>query len=60
MNSSWVTLLFVIRHLGKFIYLEFRILRVTTLLHILYFSVYSGFKTLFFLLNTFYEHTTLV
>ena len=36
------------------------ILRATTLLHLLYFSVNSGIKTLFLILNTCYEHTTLL
>ena len=36
------------------------ILLATTLLHLLYFSVISGIKTLFHIVNTCYEHTTLV
>ena len=36
------------------------ILLATTLLHLLYFSVISSIKTLFHIVNTCYEHTTLV
>ena len=56
MNSAWVTSLIVIRDLGKFSY-NFR---ATILLYFLYFSTYSGIKTLFLILNTCYAHNILV
>ena len=34
--------------------------RANSLLHLLYFSSYSGIKTLFLILNICYEHTLLV
>ena len=34
--------------------------RANSLLHLLYFSTYSGIKTLFLILNICYEHTLLV
>ena len=52
MNSSWMTSLIVIRDLGKFSY-NFR---ATILLYFLYFSTYSGIKTLFLILNICSEH----
>ena len=42
------------------LFLTFVNFRVTSLLHLLYFSTYSGFKTLFLILNIYYEHTILV
>ena len=60
MNSSWVTLLIVIRHLGKLLFYSFVNFRTTSLLHLLYFSTYSGIKTLFLILNICYEHNILV
>ena len=54
MNSSWVTSLIVIRDLGKFSYFYascFVNFRATVLLHLLYFSTYSGIKTLPYLIH---------
>ena len=63
MNSSWVTSLIMIRHLGKFSTLRVYKLRfslyntkdvnfeATSLLHLLSVSTHSGVKTLFFILN---------
>ena len=42
------------------LFLTFVNFRVTNLLHLLYFSTYSGIKTLFLILNICYEHTILV
>ena len=42
------------------LFLTFVNFRVTSLLHLLYFSTYSGIKTLFLILNICYEHTILV
>ena len=42
------------------LFLTFVNFRVTSLLHLLYFSTYSGIKTLFLILNIYYEHTILV
>ena len=40
--------------------LSFVNFRATILLHLLYFSTYSGIKTLFLILNICYEHNILV
>ena len=40
--------------------LSFGNFRATSLLHLLYFSTYSGIKTLFLILNICYEHNILV
>ena len=42
------------------LFLSFVNFRATILLHLLYFSTYSGIKTLFLILNICYEHTILV
>ena len=62
MKSSWVTSLIVIRDLGKFSYflISFVNFRASILLHFLYFSTYSGIKTLFLILDICYEHNILV
>ena len=45
----------------QFIFLSFVNFRATIILfHLLYFSTYSGIKTLFLILNISYEHKTLV
>ena len=42
------------------LFLSFVNFRAITLLHILYFSTYSGIKTFFLILNICYEHDILV
>ena len=42
------------------LFLNFVNFRATSLFHLLYFSTYSGVKTLFLILNIYYEHTILV
>ena len=42
------------------LFLSFVNFRATILLHPLYFSTYSGIKTLFLILNISYEHNILV
>ena len=42
------------------LFLSFVNFRATILLHLLYFSTYSGIKTLFLILNICYEHNILV
>ena len=42
------------------LFLSFGNFRATILLHPLYFSTYSGIKTLFLILNIYYEHNILV
>ena len=42
------------------LFLTFVNFRVASLLHLLYFSTYSVIKTLFLILNIYYEHTILV
>ena len=42
------------------LFLSFMNFRATILLHLLYFSTYSGIKTLFLILNICYEHNILV
>ena len=42
------------------IFLSFVNFRATSLLHLLYFSTYSGIKTLSRILNVWYEHNILV
>ena len=42
------------------LFLRFVNFRATILLHLLYFSTYSGIKTLFLILNICYEHNILV
>ena len=42
------------------LFLSFVNFRATILLYFLYFSTYSGCKTLFLILNTCYEHNVLV
>ena len=47
MNSSWVTSLIVIRHLGKFSYSVYKLREFSSnqpSLHLLYFSTYSSIK----------------
>ena len=39
------------------LFLSFVNFRATSLLHLLHFSTYSGIKTLFLILNVYYEHT---
>ena len=39
------------------LFLNFVNFRATSLLHLLYFSTYCGIKTLFLILNIYYEHT---
>ena len=56
MNSSWVTS--GSRQVQLF--LSFVNFRTIILLHLLYFSTYSGVKTLFLILNLCYEHNILV
>ena len=63
MNSSWVTKLSVIRHLGKFSrqFISFVNFRATSLVSISYiFPPTVVLKTLFFILNICYELTILV
>ena len=42
------------------LFISFVNFRATSLFHVLYFSTYSGIKTLFLILNICYEHTILV
>ena len=42
------------------LFLSFVNFRATSLLHLLYFSTNKGIKTLFLILNIYYEHTILV
>ena len=42
------------------LFISFVNFRATSLLHLLYFSTYSGIKTLFLILNICYEHNILV
>ena len=42
------------------LFLSFVNFRATILLHLLYFSTYSGIKTLFLILNIYYDLTILV
>ena len=61
-NSSWVTSLFVIRHLGKFSLIFISSVNFTSdqpAPSLIFFQLQPGIKTLFFVLNICYEHTTL-
>ena len=62
MNSSWVTTLTVIRHLGKFsLFISFVNFRATSLVSISYiFPPAVVLRTLFLILNICYELTILV
>ena len=59
-NSSWVTSLFVIRHLGKFSLIFISSVNFTSdqpAPSLIFFQLQPGIKTLFFVLNICYEHT---
>ena len=59
-NTSWVTSLFVIRHLGKFSLIFICSVNFTSdqpAPSLIFFQLQPGIKTLFFVLNICYEHT---